>query len=197
MKRLLTLLMICISMVATTKAQEYFFIRDFDIDVKVNQDASLDVKETIAVHFNESRHGIFRKIPYRYKLEDLPDSVQKADSFWIYKGYKYTKIKNIHVKNFASEVYSDGDYQTIKIGSKDKYVDGDQVYEISYTILGAVNFFPDYSELYLNLTGNGWPVEIKKSHFTIHFFKPLAKPLKWFVATGSMGSRENITNTRW
>lgn len=197
MKRLLTLLMICISMVATTKAQEYFFIRDFDIDVKVNQDASLDVKETIAVHFNESRHGIFRKIPYRYKLEDLPDSVQKADSFWIYKGYKYTKIKNIHVKNFASEVYSDGDYQTIKIGSKDKYVDGEQVYEISYTILGAVNFFPDYSELYLNLTGNGWPVEIKKSHFTIHFFKPLAKPLKWFVATGSMGSRENITNTRW
>lgn len=179
------------------KAQEFFYIKDYDIDVTVNQDASLHISEKIDVHFTEPRHGIFRKIPYRYRLDELPDSTGKANMAWVHNGYRYTKIKNVRVKGFHSEVYSEGDYQTIKIGSKDEYVDGDQTYRISYTIIGAVNFFSDSSELYLNLTGNGWPVDIRKANFSIHLYKPLATPPQWFVATGTTGSVENETTTRW
>lgn len=185
----------CISLFAG--AQEYFYINSYDINVRVNQNASIDVSEKIEVHFTEPRHGIFRKIPYRYKLESLPDSAQKANVAWESNGYRYTEIKNLNVKGFKSEVYSEGDFKVIKIGSKDKYVDGDQTYEITYTILGAINFFSNFSELYLNLTGDGWPVEIKRAKFRIQLYKPLTASPKWFVATGPIGSTANETNSRW
>lgn len=178
------------------RAQEYFYIKNFDIAVKVNQDASLDIREIINVHFTEPRHGIYRKIPYKYKLENLPAGSELADIQWKHNGYRYTKIKNISVRGHNSKVQTDGDYESIRIGSKNRTVDGDQVYEISYTIYGAINFFENHSELYLNLTGNEWNVEIQKAHFTIEFYKPFAETPTWFVATGPLGSKANTTATR-
>lgn len=182
---------------AHVKAQESFFIDNFDIAVKVNQDASLDVTEKITVHFTEPRHGIYRKIPFRYRLTNLPQGTEMADKDWVHNGYRYTKVTDISVRNFDSKVQTDGDYKSIRIGNKDKLVDGIQVYEIHYTIIGAINFFNDFAELYLNLTGNGWNVLIKHAHFTIDFYKPLPDTANWFVASGATGSRANATATKW
>ncbi len=196
LKKYLFAWLILFLVTSAARAQEYFYIKNFDIAVKVNQDASLDVREIISVHFTEPRHGIYRKIPYKYKLENLPQGSGMAEMEWVRNGYRYTKIKNISVRGFKSKVQTDGDYESIRIGSKNRTVDGDQVYQISYTIYGAINFFKDHSELYFNLTGNEWNVEIQKAHFTIEFYKPFAETPSWFVATGHLGSRENATATR-
>lgn len=196
LKRTFFIAIILFAFASTIRAQEYFYIKNFDVAVKVNQDASLDVREIISVHFTEPRHGIYRKIPYKYKLENLPAGSEMADIQWKRNGYRYTKIKNIDVKGFSSKIQTDGDYESIRIGSKNSTVDGDQVYEISYTIYGAINFFKDHSELYLNLTGNEWNVEIQKAHFTIEFYKPFPKTPAWFVSTGYLGSRSNATATK-
>ena len=70
-------------------AQEYFTIKQYDVDVKVNKDASLDISENINVHFTEPRHGIIRKIPYKYQVQPLPANAEKADTAvgirWLYK----------------------------------------------------------------------------------------------------------------
>lgn len=195
-KLLLSALFFFIS-TASIQAQESFYIKHFDISVNVNKDASLDVTERIGVHFTEPRHGIYRKIPFKYRLEDLPSGTEMAEMDWVRNGYRYTKIKDIDVKHFDAKVQTDGNYKTIRIGSKDKWVDGDQTYVITYTVLGAINFFKDHAELYWNLTGNQWDVAIQNAHFTINFFQPVPDTLQWFVATGAVGSRENVSNTKW
>lgn len=180
-----------------TSAQEYFFIRNFHVDIQLEQNADIKVSEKIDVHFLEPRHGIFRKIPYRYPLSALGDSVEKANTDWIFNGYRYTKIKGIRVKNFKSEKEEEGDYVAVRIGSADKLVDGDQTYEISYTVTGAINFFEGYSELYFNLIGNEWDVKIDSATFSINFFEPLPDINQWFVATGRVGSKTNNTLCTW
>lgn len=178
-------------------AQEYFFIRHFHVDIQLEKNADIKVSEKIDVHFLEPRHGIFRKIPYRYPLSALGDSVEKANTDWVFNGYRYTKIKGIGVKNFKFEKEEDGDYISVRIGSPDEYVEGDQTYEISYTVTGAINFFEHYSELYFNLIGNEWDVKIDSATFSIHFFEPLPDINQWFVATGKAGSKENNTLSAW
>lgn len=197
LKRSFIFLLLLVCGAISANAQESFYIKDFKVSVQVEKTADIRVTEAILVHFTEQRHGIIRKIPFRYKITALPDSSDKAQQDWVYNGYRYTKIKDINVQHFDYQTSKDGDYESIRIGSKDKYVDGDQLYTISYTIVGAINFFEHHSELYLNLTGNQWNVEIRKADFSIHFFSPLPHNEKWFVATGEYGSKANKTNAKW
>ncbi len=90
-----------------------------------------------------------------------------------------------------------GDNENIKIGSADKYVEGDQHYTIKYTILNAINFFKTHSELYFNLIGNQWDTTIDSADFEVELPQALPDTPYYFVATGNFGSRENNTVTRW
>ena len=78
MKRLFTIIIFSAFISGKTNAQEYFTISHYAVGVKINKDASLNIVEKISVHFTEPRHGIIRKIPYKYKVEALPAGVQKA-----------------------------------------------------------------------------------------------------------------------
>lgn len=179
------------------KSQEYFTIKNYDVNVKVNQDASLDITENIQVEFTEPRHGIFRMIPYKYQLQQLPAGTEKADRQMESSGYTKTLIKNIEVDDWKYETSTQGDYIEIKIGDPDNEVDGLQRYVIHYRILNAINFFKDHSELYFNLIGDQWPVEIDSVHFNIELYKGLSSQPSFFVATGATGSTENATTTSW
>ena len=73
LKKICLLFAIVFCICNNASAQEYFTIRDYVIDVKVNKDASLDITENILVHFTEPRHGIFRMIPFIYRKVALPE----------------------------------------------------------------------------------------------------------------------------
>ncbi len=178
-------------------AQEYFTIKDYGIEVKVNKDASLDITENILVHFTEPRHGIFRMIPFQYQKNALPDSVEKAQQQLSGGGFTRTIIENIKVDNWNFETSTSGDYKQIKIGSANSTVDGDQTYIIHYTVLNSINFFTDHSELYFNLIGDQWPVQIDSVHFRVILPAALNEVPGYFVATGNTGSRENNTVSNW
>lgn len=178
-------------------SQESFIVRNFDILVEVNQNASLNITEKISVFFTRPMHGIIRSIPYRYKMSELPSGTEKAQMAWVSRDFRYTKISDIKVTDKKFETGHVGNYATIKIGSKDKLVSGDQEYQLSYQVDGDINFFKDFSELYLNLTGNEWNTTIEKVHFMLHFYAPVPDTARWFVASGRAGSRENNTTTRW
>lgn len=178
-------------------AQEYFTIKDYGIKVKVNQDASLDITENLLVHFTEPRHGIFRMIPFRYQKQEIPAGTEKATLQLSSEDYTRTIIEKINVEGWHFETSTEGDYKSIKIGSANQLVDGDQRYIIHYTVLNAINFFKDHAELYFNLVGDKWPVDIAQVHFSIILPNDLQDTSKYFVATGYTGSTENKTNAAW
>jgi uncharacterized membrane protein len=106
-------------------------------------------------------------------------------------------IENIKVDGWKYDVSTEGSYYKIKIGDKNKYVDGRQEYVIHYTVLNAINFFKDKSELYWNLIGDRWPTSIEKVNFTITLPEALPAVPNYFVATGYTGSQQNNSTSSW
>jgi len=196
-KKLFSSLLLVFVCINYTIAQEYFTISQYDVAIKVNKDASLDIDETILVHFTANRHGIIRFIPYKYRLESLPEGTEKANRQLEARNYAHTIIENIRVDEWNYKVSNEGDYKAIKIGSADKYVDGDQKYVIHYKILNSINFFKNYSELYFNIIGDKWATTIDSVNFSVTLYDALTNTPDHFVATGSFGSKENNTITRW
>ena len=183
--------------VGKIKAQEYFTIKQYDVSIKVNRDASLDIAEKIDVHFTEPRHGIVRKIPFKYEIQPLAPGAEKAERQLESNGYTRTMVEDIKVSGWNYDVSTEGDDKLIKIGSANKFVEGDQQYVITYRILNAINFFKDHSELYFNVIGNQWETTIAAVNFKVELYQPLPATPDYFVATGSYGSRENKTTTGW
>jgi uncharacterized protein (TIGR04222 family) len=55
----------------------------------------------------------------------------------------------------------------IKIGDPDRTISGPHTYDITYTLRGVLNGFPDHDELNLNAIGPGWTVPIQRASVTV------------------------------
>jgi uncharacterized membrane protein len=132
-------------------------IRDFHVDATMDSERNLSVTETITYDFEDAeRHGIYRNIPVRYTRDGA--------------GY------DLHLKGISasmdgkavpfSTTYGDGDI-IVKIGDPNKTITGPHTYAITYATNRAINFFEAHSELYWNVTGNGWPVVIEKASMSV------------------------------
>ncbi|MEO5944240.1 MAG: DUF2207 domain-containing protein [Ferruginibacter sp.] len=196
MKKFILYFLCFIVMSAGATAQGYT-IKNYNVQVQLNKDASLDITETIDVNFTESHHGIFRLIPYKYKLVPVAAGMEKADRQLESQGYSQTIIEDIEVPGRDFSTSNTGDYKEIKIGSKKKYVDGDQQYIIKYKMLNAINFFKDHSELYLNIIGDKWDTTIDSVNFSISLYDALPDTPAYFMATGYMGARDQNATASW
>lgn len=192
---ILLLLLACITL--GLQAQEYFTITSYNVGVLLNKDASLDVVETINVHFTEPRHGIIRFIPYQYPLQQLPAGAEKANRQLESGGYAHVLIEDIKVDGWNYKTTREGDSKVIKIGSADKTVDGNQQYVVHYRMLNAINFFKDHAELYFNIIGDKWETSIDSVQFSISLYEALPNTPDYFVATGPTGSKDNNTQSLW
>lgn len=127
-------------------------IKNFDVEIEVNKDGSIEVLEKILYDFDwEERHGIFRDIPNSYGEEGIKADVDFL-SVTDEDGDFYT---------FNSE-YVHG-YDRIRIGDPNKTISGEHWYYITYTVDGVINGFEDHDELYWNVTGDMWEVPIESS----------------------------------
>jgi len=116
MKRVLLFFLIFIFSI-NIKAQEAFYIKNFDVDIIVNDDGSFDVTEKIHVFFNVSRRGIIRQIPYKYDVQEIKDTLKTERT----NNTKTHEIlfENIEVDSFQYKSYTEGYFQYIRIGSED------------------------------------------------------------------------------
>src|SRR4030067_2397584 len=125
-------------------------IDNFESAVVINQDASITVKETIEVDFNESRHGIFRVIPVTYSIKGKTlNSRLNVLSITDEKGVPYQYEKG----RLAQSV-------NLKIGDPDVFVMGEKTYMITYKVDGVIQRYGDHDELYWNVTGSEWDTSI-------------------------------------
>ena len=133
-----------------------YVINSYDINVKVNENNTFDITETITANFYTRKHGIIRTIPLKNTIERLDGSTST----------NRVKITNLQVNNEYSKSNSNGNL-AIKIGNQDTYVTGLQKYVIKYTYDIGVDPVKDADEFYYNLIGTEWDTRISNVSFSI------------------------------
>lgn len=122
----------------------------FVTTIKVNEDYTFDVKEEITVDFTSPKHGIFRVIPTRVGRSVI----------------KNIKVEGGPVHKSTESASSKVDLLILKIGDKDRFLEGKNKYTISYKIKGySVKDSADV--LRLNLIPTNWQTPIKHAKTTL------------------------------
>ncbi len=162
---------------------EYFVIDQFDIRIRIDESGYFEVTEAIDVTFSEPRHGIYRVIPYRYRIE----------------GKKYDiRLYDISVAGRKFKRERERGNLRIRIGDPDKYVEGSQRYTISYKVERAWLFEENHTEFYWNLTGNEWEVPIETIAFRIQLPEEVSlNPKDYHVYTGYSGQQGSEAEVGW
>ncbi|GAG84355.1 unnamed protein product, partial [marine sediment metagenome] len=150
--------------------------------ITINSDSSIIVTEKIAYDFgNQNRHGIYRDIPIRYETEK---GIYKLD-------FRVLSVVDETGSKYKYDTSTKGDFISIKIGDPDIYVTGENIYIITYEIEGALNYFDDHDELYWNVTGNKWSVNIYNASVKISLPQNVkSEDIKLTCYTGKAGSKE-------
>jgi uncharacterized membrane protein len=158
-----------------------FTIDNFHSDITINADSSFSVRETLAIKFQELKHGIFREIPYRY-TDERGNAIRTPLSV--------LSVTDESGKGWNYRVTRKGNIVNIKIGDPKIYVDGTKTYVITYRVENAILFFEDHDELYWNVTGNYWWAPIRQASATVALaVKDKSENLWAACYTGALGSK--------
>lgn len=131
----------------------------FNSTVELEKNTDINIKEEIHYFFPTPRRGIIREIPVDYKVQAglRRPTTLSLDNIYYYK-------KDNPQQRFSDyERSSKSGYAIFKIGNPDVTIQGEYVYVIEYTLRNAINYFDDYDELFLNITGIGWDVPINEA----------------------------------
>jgi uncharacterized membrane protein YgcG len=175
-------LFVC-SLVLSAAAGAEERILEFASRIEVHPDSSLEVTETIRVRAegHRIRRGIYREFPTLYT--DRRGNQTRV-------GFELLSVRrDSHGEAYHTERRSNG--VAIYIGHKDRFLPaGEYAYEIRYRTDRQLGFFPDYDELYWNVTGTGWDFPIDSA--TAEVVLPAGAPpdaVQLEAYTGPMGAR--------
>lgn len=162
-------------------ADEGWEIENFHADIAIQESGKIRIVETISVDFGyQTKHGIYRFIPYLYRNK---------------QGETYTDVTIESVlqnnKKATYKLSQDNGHKQLKIGDKDKTIMGKNVYTITYIVTGVLRGFPEYDELYWNVTGNKWGVPIQKAEAVVTM--PVSGITNSVCYEGPAGSRESCS----
>jgi uncharacterized membrane protein len=175
-------LILNLSLFTSPAFAQYFTINQFHSDVMIDEDSSIIVKETIHVEFHQSRHGIYREIPFQYR-----DEFGKT----ITTPVRVLSVTDESGKAWKYRVKKAGPMIDVRIGDAKRYVKGNQTYVITYEVENVILFFDDHDELYWNVTGNYWKAPIKEASATVSLItKGKSKNLMAAGFEGGYGSKE-------
>jgi hypothetical protein len=133
----------------------------FDSDITIGADGTLTVRETIVVNVqgNTFKRGILRDFPTDYRDRMGNRTRVRFDV--------QTVTRDGRDEKYASESLSNG--VRLRIGDADVLLDhGLHTYVITYQTNRQIGFFEQFDELYWNVTGNGWDMQIDKATATLH-----------------------------
>ena len=165
------------------KAENDFTIQNYDININVNENNVLDIKETIHVYFYNRRHGIYRTIPTINNVRREDGTINQRPAL----------VTNIKVNNkYTKNTYDD--CVELVIGDEDKYVYGYVTYVISYKYNLGPDTLENVDEFYFNPIGSYWTTDIKNANIEVNMPKNFDND-KLIVRHGKNGidSTEKIT----
>lgn len=156
-----------------------YLIDSYDVNITVNENNTFHIIENIDAYFNVPKHGIFRTIPLRNKVERLDGTTSK----------NRIKLTEINVNEMYTTSIQSG-AKVIKIGNPDTTFTGSQKYTIRYLYDLGKDTGKDYDEFYFNLIGTDWDTVIGNITFTITMPKVFDSSKVGF-SLGTEGSQGN------
>lgn len=173
----------CFFMILTVPAQAEEKILSFHSDIKIHPDASLTVTETITVRAenNQIKRGIYRDFPTRYR-----------EKFGLIRrvGFNVRRVlRDGEPESFHFEGLPNG--KRVYFGQEDVILPpGEYTYTLIYETDRQLGFFPEFDELYWNVTGNDWKFPIDKASATVRLPEGAGgKILSTAGYTGPRGAR--------
>jgi uncharacterized membrane protein YgcG len=159
-----------------------YYIKDYHVNIDINERGVLSVTEQIKVNFVEQRRGIIRVIPSLYNLTDKTgESINYRIAF-----------DSIQVEEFKYSVSNLNNRLELKIGDPDVFLGGEHLYTIKYNVWGVVQHFDDYEEVSWNVIGTQWDTYIQNASFNVKLPNDnLLEDTDIKSFTGALGSREN------
>lgn len=166
-----------------SEAKEYkgydYLLDSYHIDVTVNENNTFNINERIVAYFNVPKHGIYRTITLKNRVERLDGTASN----------NRVKLKDLKVEGRYSSYIENG-AKVIKIGDEDRLVVGPQNYSISYLYDIGKDPVKDYDEFYFNLIGEEWDTAVGGITFNITMPKEFGAEDVGF-SSGAVGSQEN------
>lgn len=158
MQRLTCFIMIFLGLGFATAARAES-IKSFDVTAELTSNRKLIVTENIRYDFEAlQKHGIYRVIPEKY--------ARLGAAYRLHLNILEAKVDGQPV---AMEISRWGADVKIRLGAEDVTLTGEHLYTLRYETERALNDFPDEAEteLYWNITGNGWEVPIEAASFRL------------------------------
>ncbi len=173
---LLVFLVLCFALRLAAQQQER--ILSFDSDIRLEQDGSMRVTESIRVFAagDKIKHGIYRDFPTDYK-DRL--GIRKHVPFEIVSVNRDGTEESYHTSSRSNGI-------RVYIGPRFGSVPtGEHTYVLTYLTDRQMGFYKDRDELYWNVTGNGWDFPIEQASARIHL--PLNIPRQLVETYGYTG----------
>lgn len=174
---------------------DYWYIKNFESNISVNQDSSLLIDEKITADCGQcyNKHGIYRIVPTFYSAES-----GKKENLYL----SLISITDFNGNQIPYQTTTDRINGTVtwKIGDANKTVQGVNDYEIKYKVKNGIRTTAGtYDEFYWNLNGNFWDIETDK--FTANISLPTginSDNAKISLYSGTFGDkRTNLAQTSW
>lgn len=148
-------------------------IINFDVEITPDKEGFL-VTEKIEYDFPKRKHGIYRDIITREK-RTLNILGKKINPNYFIE----LNVKNVTDEYGRRRVYKKKAIHNgirVKIGQKGHLIQGRHHYHITYYVKRALRFFDRHDEIYWNVTGNHWRVNIE--NVTIKLNVPYGSQVK-------------------
>lgn len=140
-------------------ASNGYTIENYEVDIKVNENNVLNIKEVIDVNFEYEKHGIIRVIPYKNTYYRTGKTAETR-----------ALIKNLNVNANYTTSKENGELK-VKIGDASTTLTGNKQYVITYDYDVGDDNVDDYDDFYFNVIGTNWDTEIKNVRFKIEMPK--------------------------
>jgi Predicted membrane protein (DUF2207) len=182
--RLLLRTFLVVAFIAAPAAARQLVIKNFDEQVLVNRDSSIDVTENIETQFiGGPWHGIYRTIPIQYQgpadfnytllIEDVSAREPDGTHLRVEQSHRGPNLEfKIYVPN------ADNSTQTVVL---------------HYRVLDALRFFSDHDELFWNVTGEEWDEPIQSASAAIEL-PDGAAGVHAVAYSGAFGARTQDAN---
>ncbi|MCE5213791.1 MAG: DUF2207 domain-containing protein [Methanobacterium sp.] len=138
-------------------ADRSYTIPSINMDLYLQDDGSLHVKETIHYSFSGTFHGVYRDIPISgsQEIQNI-----KISTPGVYSDFTVTNQSNN--RRITINLYSDAQ-KTNPITDRDVDI------ILEYDFAHVIKFYNDVAELQYKLVGEGWSVDIGKVNANVHF----------------------------